>query len=73
MKNNIENENISLSSWNYGSFSFDSLYYNPDNLRRENIKINESGGNNRRKIGKQEYLDNLSYTFIRFAIHKSID
>ena len=61
MKNNIENENVSLSSWNYGSFSFDSLYYNQDNLRKENTKNNENVGNNKEKIVKQEYFDNLSY------------
>ena len=61
MKNNIENENVSLSSWNYGSFSFDSLYYNPDNLRKKNTKNNENVGNNKEKIVKQEYFDNLSY------------
>ena len=63
---------ISLSSWNYGTFSFTNPYYKTDNLRRDidknNIIVNKN--NNNIKIVKKEYFDNLSYeNYINRELH----
>ena len=63
---------ISLSSWNYGTFSFTNPYYKTDNLRRDNNKndIIVNKNNNNIKIVKKEYFDNLSYeNYINRELH----
>ena len=69
MNNIPKGKMISLSSWNYGSYSITNPYYNKMNLKSPPIKIYQSeslincNNNNQKneKIVKKIYFENLDY------------
>jgi hypothetical protein len=69
MSNIPKDKMISLSSWNYGSYSITNPYYNKMNLKSPPIKIYQSeylincNNNNQKneKIVKKIYFENLDY------------
>ena len=60
----FKNENyISLSSWNYGSFFQANPYYNQNIQKSQNIFINNPTRNIKsERIVKQEYFDNMNFS-----------
>ena len=69
MTNNPKDKKVSLSSWNYGSFSLCNPYYNVSDIKSKPIKIYQNQYSNniykidgkKEKIVKNIYFENLDY------------